>query len=110
MGDDRSGRFPTRAHLRRMLSLDKAYTAAEWREFYASTTRRIGSGETALVIEPKYDGVAISLIYEHGSLVRALTRGNGREGDDVTASARRIPNLPTHLSDRATQGFTVSDP
>lgn len=104
MGDDRSGRFPTRAHLRRMLSLDKAYTEAEWRDFYAGMLRRIRRSEATFVIEPKYDGVAISLVYARGHLVRALTRGNGREGDDVTTNVRRIPGLRADLLVRSNQG------
>jgi len=94
VGDDRSGRFPTQAHRERMLSLDKAYSEREWRDFHARVVQRLGRPDAAFVLEPKYDGVAISLVYEHGRLVRAITRGNGSEGDDVTANVRMIRSLP----------------
>lgn len=93
VGDDRSGRFPTHPHAVRMLSLDKAYTEAEWRAFHARVLQQLGLAEADFVIEPKYDGVAVSLTYEQGRLVRALTRGNGREGDDVTDNVRRIAGV-----------------
>lgn len=97
IGDDRSGRFPVHKHRERMLSLDKAYTEAEWRTFHARLTRQLGRSDLTFVIEPKYDGLAISLTYVRGVLVRALTRGNGAEGDDVTANVRLIRTLPAEL-------------
>lgn len=97
VGDDRSGRFPVYAHRERMLSLAKAYTEAEWRAFHAKLTKQLGRPDLAFVVEPKYDGLAISLTYERGVFVRAVTRGNGTEGDDVTANARTIRELPARL-------------
>ena len=97
VGDDRSGRFATRAHGGRMLSLEKVYTEAEWRVFHAGVARRLGGAAVSYVVEPKYDGVAISLTYERGILVRAVTRGNGLEGDDVTDNVRAIARLPHEL-------------
>lgn len=97
MGDDRSGRFPTAVHRQRMGSLDKAYTEPEWRAFYAKLTKELGRTDPVFVVEPKYDGLAISLTYERGVLVRAVTRGNGVEGDDVTANVRTIEDLPATL-------------
>jgi len=97
IGDDRSSRFAIVVHRMPMLSLDKAYTEAEWRDFYAGLIRRLGRSEAQVVIEPKYDGVAISLVYEHGRLVRAVTRGNGREGNDVTENIRALTELPEEL-------------
>lgn len=98
VGDDRSGRFPVHTHRERMLSLDKAYTEAEWRAFHAKLAKQLGRLDLAFVVEPKYDGLAISLTYERGVLVRAVTRGNGTEGDDVTANARTIRDLPARLN------------
>ncbi len=97
LGDDRSGRFPTAVHRQRMGSLDKAYTEAEWRAFHAKLTKELGRSDLVFVVEPKYDGLAISLTYERGVLVRAATRGNGVEGDDVTANVRMIEALPQNL-------------
>lgn len=96
IGDDRSGRFPAGRHVAPMLSLDKVHTEAELRAFHAGVTRRLG-GEPVLVIEPKYDGIAVSAIYERGRLSRLLTRGDGREGDDITANSHLLPGLPKSL-------------
>jgi len=101
VGDDRSGRFPVHVHRERMLSLDKAYTETEWRVFHAKLARQLGRSDLVFVVEPKYDGLAISLTYEHGVLVRAVTRGNGTEGDDVTANVRSIHSLPARLNGEA---------
>lgn len=97
IGDDRSGRFPTQVHRERMLSLDKVYTEAEWREFHAKLTKQLDRRDLVFIVEPKYDGLAISLTYERGVLVRAVTRGNGLEGDDVTTNVRTIRDLPGEL-------------
>lgn len=104
VGDDRSGRFPTARHRAPMLSLDKVYTETEWRAFHAGFAARLGRRDFALVVEPKYDGLAISLTYERGELVRAVTRGDGREGDDVTDNVRTIRALPQKLAARAPDG------
>jgi DNA ligase (NAD+) len=85
-----------------MLSIDSLFTAEEVREFERRVLRFLGLGEArgrelAWVCEPKYDGVSIALVYERGRLARALTRGDGRVGEDVTHSARTIRNLPLEL-------------
>ena len=97
IGDDRSGLFPAHRHRVPMLSLDKAYATSELRVFHARLAKMIGQDDIEYVIEPKYDGLAISVTYEHGKFVRAVTRGNGIEGDDITANVRQIPGLPREL-------------
>ena len=77
-----------------MKSLDKATDAEELAHFVAETTAH---GRRFLAM-PKLDGSALSLEYRRGKLVRAATRGNGERGEDVTANARRIPNVPFELS------------
>ena len=96
IGDDRSGRFPTRRHGERMLSLTKVYTEGELQAFVKRVRAEIGA-EGSWVIEPKYDGLAVCATYERGRLVRVVTRGNGIEGDDVTANARAIRAFPKVL-------------
>lgn len=98
IGDDRTGRFPIRAHRVPMLSLEKCYTGEELAAFGARIARSAGSEEITWVLEPKYDGIALSLTYENGRLTQAVTRGNGREGDDVMANARTIQGLPVELA------------
>lgn len=96
-GDDRTGLFPTQKHDSRMLSLKKAYTEEEVRAFDAMVTRRLRGENPTYVIEPKYDGVAINLVYVKGELVHALTRGNGVEGDEVTGTIVALTGVPATL-------------
>ena len=108
--DDRTGRFPTSHHRERMLSLDKAYSEGELRAFHARLVRQVGAGHATCVVEPKYDGVAISATYEKGELVRAVTRGDGEVGDEVTANVRAIPNLPHRLRAVTAEGSANAIP
>jgi DNA ligase (NAD+) len=97
IGDDRSGRFPTLGHRVPMLSLEKAYAQSEVRAFHARLAKALGVTDLEYVVEPKYDGLAVSVTYEKGKLLRAITRGNGREGDEITANVGLIPGVPREL-------------
>lgn len=97
VGDDRSEGFETYRHRQPMQSLDNTYSVEELREFHARLGRLLEREELSYVVEPKIDGLAVSLTYERGELVRAVTRGNGVEGDDVTVNIRTIQSLPTKL-------------
>lgn len=98
VGDDRVEGFAKVKHHVPMLSLDNTYNEQELREFDARL-RRIFIKESVLpyLVEPKIDGVALSLTYEGGTFVRAVTRGNGTEGDDVTANLKQLPGIPARL-------------
>jgi len=85
------------AHAHPMLSLDNSYSKLELRTWFARAERELGGDPGDLVAELKIDGVSISLIYEYGLLVRAVTRGDGTVGDDVTANVRTIRGLPLVL-------------
>jgi len=89
--------FTNVRHAVPMLSMDNTYNADELRAFDERVRKRLGSSDYNYVVEPKIDGVAISLRYENGSLVTAATRGNGRVGDDVTANVRTIKAVPLTL-------------
>ena len=89
--------FVTRAHSVPMLSLQNAFERDDLRKFSERLVRELGHADAVCTVEPKIDGVSISVRYEHGVLVRALTRGNGREGDDVTANVRTIRSIPQRL-------------
>ncbi len=107
VGDDRLAGFSTYRHRSPMQSLDNTYSEEELRAFHTRLVKQLGGEELAYVVEPKIDGLAVSLTYERGQLVRATTRGNGEEGDDVTANVRTIHSLPHTLA--ATDGTPVPD-
>lgn len=110
IGDDRDGVFQTGLHGRPMLSLRKAYSQSALKRFHTRVAEASGSEAIAYLIEPKIDGIAISLYYEQGQLVRALTRGNGIEGDDITANILTIPSIPRELSRTAANGESIPIP
>ncbi|MBV8899242.1 MAG: NAD-dependent DNA ligase LigA [Verrucomicrobia bacterium] len=84
-------------HRSPMLSLENTYSEAEVAEFFRRIERHLAGERTVAVIEPKVDGVALSIFYQHGKLVYAATRGNGVAGDDVTANVRTIRSVPLRL-------------
>jgi DNA ligase (NAD+) len=107
VGDDRTEGFQVYRHRERMMSLDNTYSEEELREFHARLVRDLERNGLAFVVEPKIDGLAVSVTYEKGKLVRAVTRGNGVEGDDITANALTIKSLPKAL--RAAPNAPIPD-
>jgi DNA ligase (NAD+) len=95
--------FAKRRHRVPMLSLDNAFEAADFAEFCDRARRFLGmkEGELAFVAEPKIDGLSISLTYEDGKLSYGATRGDGTEGEDVTANLRTMAAVPQTLHGRA---------
>lgn len=89
--------FVTVPHRVPMLSIENVYSEAELAEFGQRVVRQIGADDVEWLAEYKIDGVALSLIYEEGLLTRAVTRGDGRQGDDVTHNARTIRGVPLRL-------------
>ena len=89
--------FATVDHLERMLSLDNAFSFEELRAWADRVEREVGAGAHYLC-ELKIDGLAVNLLYEGGRLVRALTRGDGRTGEDVTHNVRTIRGIPERLA------------
>lgn len=91
-----------------MQSLDKTHSKGEIAEFIAFLARELPEGEKlAFVVEPKIDGVSMSLLYKGRKLVRAATRGNGAVGDDVTANVRTVRNIPLSLPPEAPEDVEV---
>lgn len=96
VGSDLSKEFEQVEHQYPMLSLGNTYTEGEIRDFYERTARTLNE-PFGIVGELKYDGSSISLIYENGRLSRAITRGDGTRGDDVTANVKTIRSIPLKL-------------
>ena len=97
VGSDINRQFVQVEHRRPMLSLGNTYSIEEVEEFVARCKQMLGGEEFEIVGEMKYDGTSISLIYEHGKLARAVTRGDGVKGDDVTANVKTIRSIPLQL-------------
>lgn len=89
--------FETVAHEHRMYSLDNSYSLEDLEDWEKRMQKIVGDAALAFTCELKYDGASISLTYENGLLVRALTRGDGFQGDDVTANVRTIKSVPLQL-------------
>lgn len=116
LGDQPIDGFKTVRHTVPMQSIDNTYSVEELRGWYERTLRGLGMADEdgslfpsekkskagpAMVCDPKIDGVAVSLRYEHGELKKAVTRGDGEKGDDITAQVRTIRAIPLRLqSDR----------
>ncbi|HEV2046840.1 MAG TPA: NAD-dependent DNA ligase LigA [Chthoniobacterales bacterium] len=90
-----------------MLSLDNTYSEEEVANFYARITRLLPNETIPVVIEPKVDGVAVSLVYEKGKLRYAATRGDGLVGDDITRNIKTIRSVPEQLRGGAPKVFEV---
>src|SRR5437773_3294097 len=84
-------------HLIQMLILDKTYSEEELKNFYKRILRILPTQQIPVVIEPKVDGVAVSLVYENGRLRQAATRGDGNVGDNITQNIRTIRSVPERL-------------
>ncbi|MDR3218267.1 MAG: NAD-dependent DNA ligase LigA [Dysgonamonadaceae bacterium] len=96
VGSDINKNFVQVEHVYPMLSLANTYSEGEITDFY-NRTRKFLNEDFDLVCELKYDGTSISLVYENGLLTRAVTRGDGVRGDDVTANVRTINSIPLKL-------------
>jgi DNA ligase (NAD+) len=98
--------FKTVSHKYRMLSLGNTYSEEDLHEF-DTRLHKLTDQEIEYVCELKYDGVSISLTYENGDLTQALTRGDGAQGDDVTANVRTIKSIPLKLKGDYPANFEI---
>ena len=97
VGDDRLEEFASHRHLVPMLSLDNTYDETEFFEFDQRLKKLFDLNELPYVVEPKIDGVAVSVTYVDGVLKSAVTRGNGIEGDVITQNLKHVSALPFDL-------------
>jgi DNA ligase (NAD+) len=98
VGDDRLDSFESYRHRKPMLSLDNTYNTDELIDFGRRLLKRFPEKSLTYLVEPKIDGVAVSLTYKYGKLIRAVSRGNGVEGDDITSNVRGIRGLPESIA------------
>lgn len=106
VGGDITDKFEKVAHQRPMLSLSNSYSREEIAEWADRIYKSVDT-EIEFVMELKYDGVAISLLYENGKFVRGITRGDGTVGEDVSANIRTIRSIPLHLKGNYPSSFEI---
>ena len=99
--------FETAAHRRRMMSIDNTYSIDDLNAWYERVLKGLEGASPSFVCDPKIDGVAISLRYEAGRLVAAITRGDGERGDLVTSNVRALDSVPLVLADGAPEVLEV---
>lgn len=107
VGEGPLGGFQTVRHQVPMLSLDNAYSKEEIEVFIRRVYKLLGNEQVTFTAELKIDGTAVSIVYEDRLLQRGVTRGNGKEGDEVTANIRTIRSLPLQLPQRAPDKLEV---
>jgi len=99
VGGDITKNFETVVHKHRMLSLGNTYSKDELNEFDERVRKGLGTDNFEYICELKFDGVAISLIYENGILTKGITRGDGTKGDDITTNVKTIKSIPLKTQD-----------
>ena len=97
VGGDVTKNFETVVHGYRMYSLDNSYSKEDLEDWEKRIQRILGDAEVEFICELKYDGASISLTYENGELLRAVTRGDGFQGDDVSTNVKTIRSVPLRL-------------
>lgn len=107
VGSDLQEGFTQVPHRYPMLSLANTYSEQDVRDWYDSVSRGLGGEPFEVCCELKYDGLSISLTYEDGRLVRAVTRGDGVHGDDVTLNVRTIKSIPLVVGAEAPRQFEI---
>ena len=99
--------FPTVVHEYRMYSLDNSYSKEDIEEWEQRIIKTLGTDDISFTCELKYDGASIDLLYEDGKLKQATTRGDGIQGDDITANVRTIGSVPLQLRGDYPQRFYI---
>ncbi len=107
VGSDIQSEFRQVAHRYPMLSLANTYSEQDVREWYESVSKGLGGQDFEVCCEMKYDGLSISLTYIDGRLTQAVTRGDGVQGDDVTANVKTIRSIPLVLSSHYPHEFEI---
>ena len=98
VGSKPSKGFEKHIHLKPMLSLANVFNQEDFSKFEERIQKRIGTQKLVYAVEPKFDGIGISLTYENGNLTKAVTRGDGEIGEVVTENIKTISKIPHKLS------------
>ena len=106
VGGEVTKNFNTVVHEHRMYSLDNSYSLEDLQD-WETRIKKLVDGDISYTCELKYDGASISLTYENGSLLRAVTRGDGFQGDEVTANIKTIKSVPLQLKGAYPQKFDI---
>lgn len=97
VGGEVTKHFPTVEHQYRMYSLDNSYDFNDLEDWHKRITKTLETDAVEYVCELKYDGASISILYENGKLIQAVTRGDGFQGDEITANIKTIKDIPLQL-------------
>jgi len=106
VGGEVTKNFNTVVHNQRMYSLDNSYSLEDLQDWEVRI-KKLVDGDISYTCELKYDGASISLTYENGSLLRAVTRGDGLQGDEVTANIKTIKSVPLQLKGNFPAKFDI---
>ena len=107
VGGEVTKNFNTVSHKNRMYSLDNSYSKRDILDWETRVQKILGNVKLEFTCELKYDGASINLSYENGRFIRAVTRGDGFKGDDVTANIKTIRSIPLIVNDSELASFDI---
>ena len=107
VGGNITKNFPTVVHAERMYSLDNTYSPQELGDWIKRIEKRLGTPVNDFICELKFDGASINMTYVNGALEKAVTRGDGTQGDEVTANVKTIKNVPLRLQGDFPERFDI---
>jgi DNA ligase (NAD+) len=107
VGGGLSEKFNSESHIYQMYSLDNTYSNEELESWYARASKILDTNDFEFCCELKYDGASVNLLYENGNLLRALTRGDGTQGDNITNNIKTIRSVPLNIDNSFLKKFEI---
>ena len=107
VGGGLSDKFSSESHIYQMYSLDNTYSNEELESWYARASKILDAKDFEFCCELKYDGASVNLLYENGKLLRALTRGDGTQGDNITNNIKTIRSVPLNVDNSFLKKFEI---
>ena len=107
VGGGLSDKFNSESHIYQMYSLDNTYSNDELESWYARASKILDTNDFEFCCELKYDGASVNLLYENGNLLRALTRGDGTQGDNITTNIKTIRSVPLNVDNSFLKKFEI---